>query len=163
MERASPVTMTAGHAVRGFLFQVPVMTGCHGIPCHRQVIIFIDQPHIQACRAGLAMVAVHTAPHSLSRRKRTNHGVVLFFGRCLKKSQQIFYILNTSDTRQYRQHSRLIQCILDALIAGQRLSKRRCLIIQQLPSGKGFITEIPTPSASHLRYIAIRSSVLPFA
>ena len=46
MERASPVAMAAGRAVRGFLLQIPIMTGCHGIPCHRQVIIFIDQPHI---------------------------------------------------------------------------------------------------------------------
>ena len=84
------------------------------------------------------MITVHTVSHSLPWRKCTDNGVVPFLGRSLKKSQQIFYILRSSDTRQHRQHSRLIQCILDALVTCQRSAKRRCFIIQQLPAGKGF-------------------------
>ena len=98
--------------------------GCHGIPCHSQVVIFIDQSHIQARRTGLTMVAIHAVPHSLPRRKCTDNRIVPFFGEHIKKSQQIFYILHVPDARQHRQHSRLIQCILDTLITCQRPAKR---------------------------------------
>jgi hypothetical protein len=56
---------------------------CRGGAGFGQIIILVDQPHIQACRTGLAVIAVHTGSLHLSGGKRTDDGIILLLCRGL--------------------------------------------------------------------------------
>ena len=76
MERAPYVTMSAGNTVRCCFFQFLIVIRRKRISDHRQVIVFVDQPYIQTCRAGLAMVAVHAHAAGLRGRKASQNGII---------------------------------------------------------------------------------------
>ena len=122
-----------------------------GIPRTGQVIILVDEAHVQAGGAGLAVVAVDAGALRVSGGEGADDGVVPLRLPSPQKAQDPFQIRPVSDTGQHRQDAGLVQGVLDALIFRQGLTEGRGTSIQQLSAGKGFITEMPTPSASHRR------------
>ena len=67
MEGAPAVTVAAADAGIRTQRQAPVVLCRQGIPRTGQVIILVDEAHVQAGGAGLAVVAVHTAPGHVDR------------------------------------------------------------------------------------------------
>lgn len=60
--------------------QLLVVPFCHFIASQSQIIIFIDQAHIQPHGAGLAMAAVDAHAVGILRRKFSDHRIIpLFF------------------------------------------------------------------------------------
>ena len=66
---AAPVAVSAPDAVPGVPLQVFVVAPGKLIPGPGQVVVLVDQAHVQARRAGLAVVAVDTRPGGLCRGK----------------------------------------------------------------------------------------------
>ena len=128
--------MAAVHTVRGVLFQLGVVVRRHGVPGQGQVVILVDEAHVQPSRAGLAVVAVHAVPYGVLRRKGAENAVIPFLRRGVKKAQQMSHIVRISDSRQYREHAGLVQRVLDALILGERFAEGGRFSIQQLAAGK---------------------------
>ena len=82
------------------------------------------------------MVAVHAVPYGVLRRKGAENAVIPFLRRGVKKAQQMSHIVRISDSRQYREHTGLVQRVLDALILGERFAEGGRFSIQQLAAGK---------------------------
>ena len=112
------------------------MVSRQGIPGTGQIVIFIDKPHIQPGRAGLAVVAVHAHPLGSLRRERAQHRIILLFRGSRQKAQHAPYIFPAAHARQHCQHAGLIQRILHALVFAQRPPKGRGSRAEKLPAGK---------------------------
>ena len=117
--------------------QAPVVLCRQGIPRTGQVIILVDEAHVQAGGAGLAVVAVDAGALRVSGGEGADDGVVPLRLPSPQKAQDPFQIRPVSDTGQHRQDAGLVQGVLDALIFRQGLTEGRGTSIQQLSAGKG--------------------------
>ena len=59
MKWTAGIAVAAGNTVRSFAFQMSVMIVRQFVPGLGEVVIFVDKPHVQTGRAGLAVIAVH--------------------------------------------------------------------------------------------------------
>lgn len=123
------------------------MAGGKGVAGPGQVVVFIDQTHIDAGGTGLAVVAVDAAAGGAGRGELPDAGIVPRFGRGLGEIQQGLQIVHAADAGDHRQHAGPVQRILQALEAGQGLMEGRFRLGEELAGKKGFMTEMPTPSA----------------
>ena len=130
--------MAALDAVARLLFQLVVMVLGQRIPGLCQIVIFVDQAHIQSGRTGLAVVAVDAGPCGVFGRKGAQHRVIPLFGRSLQKAQHPLQVLPVPDAGQHGEDPRLIQRVLDALVFGEGLAKGGGLGVQQLAAAEGF-------------------------
>ena len=102
-----------------------------------QIVILVDQAHIQAHGAGLAVVAVGADPLGRAGSHPAQHRVIPLGRRRLKKAQQRFQVPAVTHPGQHRHHARPVQRILQTLVPGQRQTKGRPRRVQQLAGGKG--------------------------
>ena len=88
MERAASVAVAAADAGVRLHGEFFVMIRRHMIAGERQVIVFIDQPHVDSCGTGLTVIAVHTVSLRRLRGEFSDYGVVLFPIRRSGKAEQ---------------------------------------------------------------------------
>ena len=138
MEGTAAVAVAALYAPVSSDFQIPIVIPCQDIPGLGQIIILVDEPDMQARRAGCAVVAVDADPLRILGRKGSDNGIIPLLLRCLHKSQNTLQILPAADSGNYRQNSGLIQRILDTLVFRQGFAEGRCPLIQKLSSAEGF-------------------------
>ena len=81
------VAMAAVHTVRSMFFQLGIMVSRHCIPGQGEIIILVDQAHVQARGAGLAVVAVDAVSNRISGRKCAENAVVFLLRRSVKEAQ----------------------------------------------------------------------------
>ena len=87
MEGTAAVAVAALYAPVSPDFQIPIVILCQNIPGLGQIIILVDEPDIQARRAGCAVVAVDTDPLRVLGRKGSDNGIIPLLLRRLHKSQ----------------------------------------------------------------------------
>ena len=87
------------------------------------------------CRLCLSLI--HIFSHGVRGSEGPQDRIILFLRGGLKKAQKMFDLLHRTHTRQYSEHTRPVQSVLQALIMGQSLAKGGKGSIQQLAAGKG--------------------------
>ena len=136
VERAAPVTMSAGDAVGGLPVKLGIMIGGKAVPDHGEVVVLVYQADVQPSGAGLAVVAVHAPAIRIIRRERADRGVVLLLCRGIEEAKQLFHIILVPYPWQDSQHARLVEGILDALVSGYFLTEGGGVSTQELACGK---------------------------
>ena len=129
MERTAGVAMSAANTVGSLFLQVGVVILCQHIPCPGQVIILVNQSHIQPCRTWSTVIAVYADSFRILRSESSKNGIVFLLGRSLQIAEDTFQVLPIPYTWQHGQNAWLIQGILDALVLRQRRVERRRLRI----------------------------------
>ena len=114
--------------------RVRVVVAGQGVPGAGEVVILVDQAHVQAGRAGRAVVAVHAA--DLPGRARRDARVVARAGRRVQEPEQAAQVLAAAHAGQDRQHAGLVQRVLDALVFRERAAQGRGLFVQELAAGE---------------------------
>ena len=110
----------------------------HGqrVPGEGEVVVLVDQPHVQARRAGLAVVAVDAGPVHVARGEGADGGVVPRLGGGAHKAEHPLQVRPAAHPGQHGEHARLVQRVLDALVLGERLAEGGGLVVEQLAAGK---------------------------
>ena len=73
MERTAALAMSAADAGVGVDGQLLVVDLCHLVPGKGQIIVFVDQAHIQSHGAGLTVIAIDADPGGVLRGKFPDH------------------------------------------------------------------------------------------
>ena len=93
----------------------------------------------------MTVVTVHAASHRVLWRECAENAVVPLPPRRVEKSQQLLHVLRIPYAGQNRHYPRLVKGVLNALISGERFSKRRSPPVQKLSAGKGLHDGNPNP------------------
>ncbi len=129
-----------------------------GIPGAGQIVIFIDKPHVQPGRAGMAVVAVHAHPRQPAARTCPAPNNPSLPGQPpesparARTSSRPRTPGSTVSTPGLSNAYCMHWYSLSARPKGEAAALRSC------PPAKAFITEMPTPSAWQRRYSACLSS-----
>ena len=124
MERTSKIAMTTGNTIGSLLLQIFIVVFCQNITGPGQIIIFINQSHIQPCRTRLAVIAVDADSLCFLWGKAAQNGIVFFLLRGIEESKNTVQIFPVAYPGQNRKYARLIKGIFQALVFGQRTLKR---------------------------------------
>ena len=136
MEGAAGIAVAASHAVPGLFLQGGVMAPGQRIPGQREVVVFVDEPHVQPGGTGLAVVAVYADPFGFLGCEGPQDRIVLFLRGGCEEAQDAGQILPVPDAGEDSDDAGLVQRILHALIFGQRPVEGRGFRVEQLPAGK---------------------------
>ena len=109
MEGTAFITMAALYAAARLLFQLVIVVTGQLIPGPGQVVIFVDKPHIQSSRTGLAVITVDAFARRVLGRKGAENGVVPFLRGGGKITKQPLEVGPVPNSGQHRQYPRFIQ------------------------------------------------------
>lgn len=132
VEGAAGITVAAGKAVRGLDTEVVVVVPGQRVARSGKVVVLVDETDVQPRWARLAVVAVDAFARDLFWGQGTDHRVVLLLVGGVKEAENPLQICAVTHTRQHRHDTGAVQCVLDALALGHRLSEGRGLCIEQL-------------------------------
>ena len=134
VERTAAVAVAALNAVPGVLVQMGVVVPGQLVSRPGQVVVFVDEAHVQTRRAGLAVVAVDAHPGGV-------HGgegrIVPLLRRGVQEPQQPVQVLPVPHAGQDGEDAGLVQGVLDALVLGEGTAEGGGAGVQQLSAAEG--------------------------
>ena len=89
MEGTAPVAVAAAHAVPGPLFRGQVVLPGQAGSQPGQVVILVDQGHVQPGGTGGAVLAVYAFSHGVRRGEAADGGIVPLLRRGIQEAQHL--------------------------------------------------------------------------
>ena len=112
--------------------QFGIVVSCDVITGQSQVVILVYKANVDACGAGLAMVAIDAGTGNGVGSKGADDGIVLFRLGGIQEFQNLIQMLHGLHTGQNCQHTGPVDGILQALAVGQGLAEGGLIRRQKL-------------------------------
>ena len=122
-----------------------------------QVVVLVDEAHVQAGGAGLAVVAVDAHALGIPWCEAADVRIVQFLRRGVHVVENGFKVSHVTDAGEHRQHSGAVQGVLEALNMGDGVAEKGAFFIQKLASGKGLHDGDPH---AHLFAVPVKGGAL---
>lgn len=112
-------TMSAVQAGICLDIELGIVVSGNDVPGLCKIVILIYQTDINACRAGLAVVAIDAGAGNGVSSKGTDNGVIFFFVGSSQEFQHLIQVFHSLHTGHSHQYAGAVDGVLQALIMGQ--------------------------------------------
>ena len=137
MEGTAAFAVAAVEAGRGLEGEVEVVVTGELVADAGKVVVFVDEAHVQAGGAGLAVVAVDAHAFGVAGCESADIRIVPLRRRGVHIVEYGFKVSHIPDAGEHSQHGGAIQGILEALAMGEGVTEKGAFFVQKLASGEG--------------------------
>ena len=137
MEGTAAFAVAAVEAGRGLEGEVEVVVTGELVADAGKVVVFVDEAHVQAGGAGLAVVAVDAHAFGVAGCESADIRIIQFLWRGIHVVERGLEVRHVPDAGEHSQHGGAIQGILEALAMGEGVTEKGAFFVQKLASGEG--------------------------
>ena len=117
--------------------EVEVVVLCQLVADAGEVVVLVDEAHVQAGGAGLAVVAVNAHALDVPGREAADVRIVQLFRRGVHVVERGLEISHVLDAGEYCQHGGAVQGILEALSVCEGVAEKGAFFVKELAAGEG--------------------------